>query len=140
MRRALNPQQLSQLVAGIHTMAENKDPKQLQAQYTQYQDTLRQLQSNLSEFTSKIQEYAIVDASLARIPPEKRKGRKCFKMIGGVLVEKDIDEVSKILHSELAQMQTKRNEQEKKLTSTKKEFDEWITKNNVKVMRPEDME
>lgn len=116
-----------------------QDPQQLQVQYTKYQDTLRLLQNDLSELASRIQEHAIVDRSLTQISPEKRQGRKCFKMIGGVLVEKSVDEVLKLLNVELQQMQAQRNTTDAQLTKTKKEFDDWIKTNNVKVMRPEDM-
>ena len=36
-----------------------------------------------------------MDQSLTSIAPEKREGRKCFKMIGGVLVEKVLMKLSK---------------------------------------------
>lgn len=122
-------------------MAENNQKaQQLQGQYTQYQETLQLLQQQVGLLATKILEHVIVNRSLEQIEPAKRTGRKCYKMVGGVLVEKTVDEVLSILTLEIDQMQTQHTKAEEKLKATKKEFDEWITKNNVKVMRPDEME
>lgn len=115
--------------------AQEQKAQQLQAQYNNYQEALTELQSQLSTITSQVLEHNIVDKTLAEIPPEKRNGRKCFKMIGGVLVEKTVDEVIKILDEEKKQLLQTREEVEKSFVSTKKEMEQWMTKNKVKIMR-----
>lgn len=93
------------------------------------------MQSQLSSISSQAQEHAIVDQTLSSIPPEKREGRKCFKMIGGVLVEKSVDDVIKLLDEEKKELEKTKTTIEKELVETKKKMDEWMTKNKVKVMR-----
>lgn len=58
-----------------------------------------------------------------------------FKMIGGVLVEKSVDDVIKLLDEEKKELEKTKTTIEKELVETKKKMDEWMTKNKVKVMR-----
>lgn len=115
--------------------AQEQKAQQLQAQYNSYQELLTDLQSQLSTISSQISEHTIVDKTLAEIPPEKRTGRKCFKMIGGVLVEKSVDEVILLLDQEKKELVQAREEAEKSFVSTKKEMEQWMTKNKVKIMK-----
>lgn len=121
-------------------MSENKvsdeqKAQALQAQYNNFQEALTELQSQLSAITSQAQEHAIVDQTLSSIPPNKREGRKCFKMIGGVLVEKSVDEVIKLLDEEKKELDSSKTTLEKELVETKKKMDDWMAKNKVKVVR-----
>lgn len=115
--------------------SEEQRTQALQLQFNQYQEALTELQSQLSSISSQAQEHAIVDQTLSSIPPEKREGRKCFKMIGGVLVEKSVDDVIKLLDEEKKELEKTKTTIEKELVETKKKMDEWMTKNKVKVMR-----
>lgn len=107
----------------------------LQVQYNKFQEAVTELQTQLSSITSQIQEHNIVDKTLTSIPPNERNGRKCFKMIGGVLVDKSVDEVIKILNDELKQLGELKSEIEKSLVKTRTQMDEWMKKNNVKIVR-----
>lgn len=115
--------------------SEEQRTQALQLQFNQYQEALTELQSQLSSISSQAQEHAIVDQTLSSIPPEKREGRKCFKMIGSVLVEKSVDDVIKLLDEEKKELEKTKTTIEKELVETKKKMDEWMTKNKVKVMR-----
>lgn len=106
-----------------------------QLQYNKYQEILTDLQNQLSAVSSQLQEHAVVDKTLAQIPPEKREGRKCFKMIGGVLVDKTIDEVIRILDEELKELSKSKDGLESELNLLKKELSEWMAKNKVKIVR-----
>lgn len=106
-----------------------------QIQYNKYQDLLTELQSQLSAVSSQLQEHAVVDKTLAQIPTNEREGRKCFKMIGGVLVDKSVDEVIVILEEELKELAKSKEALEKELTETKRELNEWMMKNKVKILR-----
>lgn len=115
--------------------AEEKKARELQLQFNRYQEFLTDLQTQLSSINSQAQEHAIVDKTLSEIPPDKRPGRKCFKMVGGVLVEKSVDEVIKILDDEKKDLHKSKETLEKELVSAKKEMEDWMAKNKVKVMR-----
>lgn len=106
-----------------------------QIQYNKYQELLTDLQNQLSAVASQLLEHSVVDKTLSQIPPEKREGRKCFKMIGGVLVDKTVDEVIIILDEELKALTKSKEELEKELTNVRKELSEWMTKNKVKIVR-----
>ena len=107
----------------------------LQQEYNRYQELIAELDSQLNTISSQLQEHLIVDQSLTSIAPEKREGRKCFKMIGGVLVEKSIDEVIKILNDEITQLKTEREKLNKELTENRKKLESWITTNKIKIVK-----
>ncbi|CAX45394.1 prefoldin subunit, putative [Candida dubliniensis CD36] len=107
----------------------------LQQEYNRYQELIAELDSQLSTISSQLQEHLIVDQSLTSISPEKREGRKCFKMIGGVLVEKSIDEVIKILNGEITQLKNERERLNKELTDNRKKLESWITTNKIKIVK-----
>ncbi|OBA19985.1 Prefoldin [Metschnikowia bicuspidata var. bicuspidata NRRL YB-4993] len=109
--------------------------KEHQLQYNRFQELLTDLQGQLSSIASQIQEHSIVDKTLTEIPPNKREGRKCYKMVGGVLVNKSVDEVIKILDEESKELTKSKELLEKEFTSCKKEMNDWMTKNKVKIVR-----
>lgn len=106
-----------------------------QIQYNRYQETLKELLNQLAAVSSLIQEHAVVDETLAQIPPDKRERRKCFKMIGGVLVDKTVDEVIRLLGAEVKGLTKSKEAVEKEITRVKSELNEWMAKNKVKIVR-----
>lgn len=115
--------------------AQDQKAQQLQVQYNQYQELLSDLQTQTSSITSQITEHALVDKTLTEIAPEDRAGRKCFKMIGGVLVEKSVDDVIKILNEESKELAKTKEALEKEMVTSRKEMDTWMAKNKVKIVR-----
>lgn len=107
----------------------------LQAQYNQYQELLTELQTQQSSVSSQMAEHQVVEKTLGEIPAESRQGRKCFKMIGGVLVEKSVDDVIKLLKEEKQELQKTSVKLENEVASTKKAMEQWMAKNKVKVVR-----
>lgn len=107
----------------------------LQQKYNKFQAEITDMQEQLSSMSAQVQEHLIVDKTLSEISPDQRKGRKCFKMIGGVLVEKSVDEVIKILHEEVKALQEQRSKSEKLLTEARKNMDNWIKANGIKIVR-----
>lgn len=107
----------------------------LQQQYNKLQADITDIQEQLGIVSSQLQEHVIVDRTLTSISPEKRAGRKCFKMIGGVLVEKSVDEVIKLLDDDIKRLLTQRGVYEKTLGESKTQLDKWIKSNNIKIMR-----
>lgn len=106
-----------------------------QLQYNKYQELLTDIQNQLSAVASQLLEHSIVDKTLAQIEPAQRKDRKCFKMIGGVLVNKSVDEVICILDEELKEMAKSKEALDKELAAVKKELNDWMSKNKVKIVR-----
>lgn len=117
------------------TATDKQKSQVLQQEYNRYQELIAELDSQLNTISSQLQEHLIVDQSLTSIAPEKREGRKCFKMIGGVLVEKSIDEVIKILNDEITQLKTEREKLNKELTENRKKLESWITTNKIKIVK-----
>lgn len=115
--------------------AQERKAHELQTQYNSYQELLTDLQTQLSTLSSQLLEHSIVDKTLTEIPPDSRKSRKCFKMIGGVLTEKSVDDVILMLDEEKKELAKSKDQVEKELVKTKKEMDQWMTKNKVKIMR-----
>ncbi|KAK6457604.1 prefoldin subunit 2 [Scheffersomyces xylosifermentans] len=120
----------------MSTTAEKEQISQkLQQQYNNYQENIAELENQLSSLTSQVQEHAIVDTTLSSIPPESRAGRKCFKMIGGVLINKSVDEVIKILNDEIKELTTQRAKVDEALKKNRKGLEEWMKNNHVKIIR-----
>lgn len=115
--------------------AQDQKAQALQQQYNKYQENITNLQTQLSTIASQVNEHAIVDKTLSGIPPSERENRKCFKMIGGVLVDKTVDEVIQILNDETKSLNIEKAKFEKELVSTRKEMESWMKTNNVKIVR-----
>ena len=114
--------------------AQDQKAQALQVQYNKYQEDISEFQSHLAALASKIQEQVIVDNTLSSISPAKREGRRCFKLIGGVLVEKSVDEVIQMLHNDLKGMKQEQEKFQLELARMKKDMGSWMTKNNIKIV------
>ncbi|CAI5757334.1 unnamed protein product [Candida verbasci] len=107
----------------------------LQQEYNRSQEIIAELDQQLISISSQLQEHKIVDETLTSIPPSDRKDRKCFKMIGGALVEKTIDEIIIILADEIKQLTKQQEMINKELVKSKKKLENWITNNKIKVVK-----
>lgn len=114
--------------------AQDQKAQALQVQYNKYQEDISEFQSHLAALASKIQEQVIVDNTLSSIAPAKREGRRCFKLIGGVLVEKSVNEVIQMLHNDLKGMKQEQEKFQQELARMKKDMEAWMTKNNIKIV------
>ncbi|EGW35260.1 uncharacterized protein SPAPADRAFT_53564 [Spathaspora passalidarum NRRL Y-27907] len=117
------------------TAVDEQKSQALQQEYNRYQELITELETQLSTINSQLQEHLIVDNTLTSIDPEKRAGRKCFKMIGGVLVEKSVDEVIKILSEEINTLKDQKTKTESELTTSRKKLETWMTTNKVKIVK-----
>lgn len=117
-------------------MSEQEQKAQvLQRQYNKYQEDVTELQTQVSTFQSQLAEHSIVDKTLSSLEPAKRENRKCFKMVGGVLVEKTVDEVIRLLDADIKGLQKQKDAAEGLLAKTRKEMETWMKGNNVKIVR-----
>lgn len=114
--------------------AQDQKAQALQVQYNKYQEDISEFQSHLAALASKIQEQVIVDNTLSSIAPAKREGRRCFKLIGGVLVEKSVNEVIQMLHNDLKGMKQEQEKFQQELARMKKDMEAWMKKNNIKIV------
>ncbi|OWB49318.1 hypothetical protein B5S27_g858 [[Candida] boidinii] len=80
---------------------QNQNQK-LQLQYDQFQQTIEQLSNKISQLQGDVDEHSIVIETLNNVP----KDRKCFRMIGGALVEKTSGEVAPVLETNLKNVST----------------------------------
>lgn len=126
---------MSSLEEAQKQQAQDQKAQALQGQYNQYQEDITSIQNQLGSLTSQIEEHKIVHKTLTAISPEKREGRACFKMVGGVLVDKTVDEVIKILNEDMKVLGETKSKLEKTLIETRKEMEKWMKNNNVKVVK-----
>lgn len=126
---------MSEITEAQKKQAQDQKAQALQAQYNQYQENVSAMQSQLGTLTSQIQEHLIVDKTLTAIEPAQRSGRKCFKMVGGVLVDKSVDEVIKILNDDVKVLNQTKATLEKTMVDTSKEMEKWMKANNVKIVK-----
>lgn len=106
-----------------------------QVQYNRFQERLSDLQGQLLSVVPQAQEHAVVDKTLAEIPAEKRADRACYKMIGGVLVKKSVDDVLAILREEATELASAKTALEKEFATAKAELNTWMQKNKVRIVR-----
>ena len=119
------------------TAVDEQKSQLLQQEYNKSQQLIQQLESQSGTLASQLQEHIIVDQTLSSIPPEERQvgKRKCYKMIGGVLVEKSIDDVIKILHDETSQLIKLKKEVDEELEKSRKKLESWISSNKIKIVK-----
>ncbi|EIE89304.1 hypothetical protein RO3G_14015 [Rhizopus delemar RA 99-880] len=62
---------------------------ELTQKYNQYKNELQQIAQKIGELESEVEEHKLVIESISSLEPD----RKCFRMVGGVLVERTVKEV-----------------------------------------------
>ncbi|KIJ37436.1 hypothetical protein M422DRAFT_60989 [Sphaerobolus stellatus SS14] len=72
--------------------------QEVQATYTRYQNDLQALASKIGELESEAEEHELVLTSLTDVLASDPT-RKCFRLIGGVLVERTVKDVVPALNT-----------------------------------------
>ncbi|KAJ5526809.1 uncharacterized protein N7484_009940 [Penicillium longicatenatum] len=111
------------------------DPKkqqELQAQYTNFKNTLQQLAQKIGDIEQEAEEHKLVIDTLKPLPQE----RKCFRMVNGVLVERTVEEVLPTLQTNSDGLQQVLEDMLKQYKSKQTELDSWKKKNNIQVVQP----
>ncbi|KAG7718394.1 hypothetical protein KL949_002753 [Ogataea haglerorum] len=103
----------------------------LQAKYDQFQQTIESLNTKIVQLHSQIDEHGIVLATLKEVPPD----RKCYRMVGGSLVELVAGNATKILEENLDGMKKSVDTLTEELKKQQKEFVDWKEKNNIKIVK-----
>ncbi|KAJ2955212.1 hypothetical protein NQZ79_g8756 [Umbelopsis isabellina] len=75
----------------IMSSSSNKKPNEAEItqQYNQYKSELQSIASKIGELESEIEEHKLVIESISPLEGD----RKCFRMVGGVLVERTVKDV-----------------------------------------------
>ncbi|KAF5295962.1 hypothetical protein FQA39_LY12734 [Lamprigera yunnana] len=110
-------------------------PEDIMLGFQQLRGEQRGLASKLSEFEMELNEHRLVIETLKNADPN----RKCYRMIGGILVEKQVKDVKPILvtnKDRLAELIVKVNEQ---LIKKGTEINEYRERYNIRIQGKEDM-
>ncbi|ODQ77527.1 hypothetical protein BABINDRAFT_41383 [Babjeviella inositovora NRRL Y-12698] len=106
-------------------------PEQLQFEYNDFQGAIKELTTKIGELQSDAEEHNVVLATLKKTPKE----RKCFNMVGGVLMEKTVAEVEPALETKLTSIKGALETLAKELQKTHKELEDWKKKTGVKIVK-----
>ncbi|KAK9367722.1 Prefoldin beta-like protein [Lipomyces kononenkoae] len=109
----------------------SKKQADLQAQYNSYKSTLQQLAQKIGELESEGDEHKLVLETLRPLPGS----RKCFRMIGGVLVERTVAEVIPALETNAKGVESVLQQLVKEYKKTEEDMNKWQTKNKVQVVQ-----
>ncbi|KAI8096510.1 Prefoldin beta-like protein [Halteromyces radiatus] len=113
-------------------MSNNKKPSEaeLQQQYNQYKNELQSMAQKIGELESEVEEHKLVIDSISPLEPE----RKCFRMVGGVLVERTVKEVLPALETNFNGIQQVIKSLLQSYQRKEKDFVEFQKKHNIKVV------
>lgn len=117
-------------------MSENKKsaPKvnpELQQQYNTFKSKISQLSTKIGELEGEAEEHKLVLESLRPMD----KDRKCFRMIGGALVEKTVGEVIPMLETNESGLRSVLETLAKDYQKTNEEMTNWQKKNKVQIVQ-----
>ncbi|KAK9382490.1 Prefoldin subunit-domain-containing protein [Kockiozyma suomiensis] len=113
------------------TAAANKKQADLQAQYNNYKSILQQLAQKIGELESETDEHKLVLDTLKPLPVD----RKCFRMIGGVLVERTVGEVIPALETNAGGVEAVLKQLVEEYRKTEEDMRNWQKKNKVQVVQ-----
>ncbi|CEP23715.1 unnamed protein product [Cyberlindnera jadinii] len=103
----------------------------LQEQYNNYQTTLTDIQAKIQELRMDAEENRIVKNTLETTDPSRR----CFRMVGGVLVQSNVEETLPVLDLKLANLQKAIQQLSTEAVKLNEEFTNWKKEKNIKVIK-----
>ncbi|CDO54516.1 similar to Saccharomyces cerevisiae YEL003W GIM4 Subunit of the heterohexameric cochaperone prefoldin complex which binds specifically to cytosolic chaperonin and transfers target proteins to it [Geotrichum candidum] len=104
---------------------------ELQQQYNTFKSTLTQLSTKIAELESELDEHKLVVDTLKETPAD----RKCFRMIGGVLVEKSVKEVLPALQTNSQGLTQVIDTLRADMKRTETELRKWQKQYNVQIVQ-----
>lgn len=104
---------------------------ELQAQYDRYKSTLAQISQKIGELESEADEHKLVLETLEPL----NKDRKCFRMVGGVLVEKTVGDVIPLLDTTKAGLDKALQALTEDYKKTEQDLQDWQKKNKVQIVQ-----
>merc|ERR1712038_780462 len=109
--------------------AQKKSQEEIIAQFNRLRQEQRNLAAKLSELQMDLNEHKLVIETLNDVAPD----RKCFRMIGGVLVERTVKEVTPALSNNRDKMTKLIETLETQLTEKGQEINGYIEKHNIQI-------
>merc|ERR1712012_1466040 len=109
--------------------AQKKSQEEIIAQFNRLRQEQRNLAAKLSELQMDLNEHKLVIETLNDVDPD----RKCFRMIGGVLVERTVKEVTPALSNNRDKMTKLIETLETQLTEKGQEINGYIEKHNIQI-------
>merc|ERR1711872_255012 len=97
--------------------------------FQQLRNEQRSLMAKISELEQELNEHKVVIDTLEEVSPD----RKCFRMVGGVLVERTVSEVLPALTNNRDQLTKVIESLNEKLVSKGKELNEYREKHGIRV-------
>lgn len=102
-----------------------------QLQYNEYKQTLESLQTKIIELGHDRDEHDIVIKTLEKTEND----RKCYRMIGGVLVESDVATTKPVLITKRQNLDDTINKMKSELINVASEFEKWKKDNKIQVVK-----
>ncbi|KAK8219650.1 Cochaperone prefoldin complex subunit [Zalaria obscura] len=95
--------------------------QELQAQYTNYKETLQAIAQKIGDVEQETEEHKLVLETLDPLPGE----RKCFRMVNGVLVERAVKDVLPQLKTNAEGLKKVLDDLLKQYTAKQEELEKW---------------
>lgn len=118
----------------------------LQDKYDDYQATIRSLQEHMTTIESQIYEHELVLSTLKNVPSTRRAWKltnnaaaetepSTSSSTNGALIETNAGDAATSLQNTLNGLNTLLNKVNTEVDETRKEFNDWKTKNNIKIVQ-----
>lgn len=102
-----------------------------QLKYNDYKQTLEELQAKIIELGHDKDEHDVVLNTLR----EADDARKCYRMVGGALVETDVKSTVPILDTKKKNLEEAISKMKAELIKTAEEFEKWKKDNKIQVVK-----
>ncbi|GMM56235.1 tubulin-binding prefolding complex subunit [Maudiozyma humilis] len=102
-----------------------------QLKYNGYKESLEEMQTKIIELTHDLDEHEVVLKTLGETAPE----RKCYRMVGGALVESDVQTTQPILEVKRDNLRTTVSQLKAELVRVATEFEQWKKDNKIQVVK-----
>lgn len=99
--------------------------------YNQYQSTINEISAKITQLKSDQDEHNIVLETLSSTPDD----RKCFRMVGGALVEKTVGETKPVLNLKLENISKTIVSLNDELKKVIEEFEKWKIEKKIKIIK-----
>ncbi|XP_022121604.1 prefoldin subunit 2 [Pieris rapae] len=120
---------MSKSSSGMGT--KSKSNEEVFAGFQTLRNEQRQLANKISELEMDLNEHKIVIETLQAVEPK----RKCFRMIGGVLVERTVAEILPELETNLERLPSAIQTLNEQLAHKGQEINDYIEKHDIRVQR-----
>ncbi|KAI4788564.1 hypothetical protein E4T44_13444 [Aureobasidium sp. EXF-8845] len=108
-----------------------KKQQELQAQYSNYKETLQAIAQKIGDVETEAEEHKLVLETLEPLPGD----RKCFRMINGVLVERTVQDVLPQLKTNGDGLKKVLEDLLKQYTTKQEELEKWKRQNKIQVVQ-----